>query len=208
MSTFKHRCRKCYLKGWYYNTRSNLVFDDGYWQDYNATYDVQNQMPIIRNGSDSGPTPSTVNGTVHICYETIAESRKHQHSPFARNQGFLCRNLFERSYWKPLMDLQIKLTLPAYSAGAGIDSASSILPIGFLPTTLKKDQIIIGAVVTVRLSGGNAGFPTNPRFDPNDRLFIHNRLFFFMLIEFWNQKSFSNMALQGIINFLLYLINL
>jgi hypothetical protein len=33
---------------------------------------------------------------------------------------------------------------------------------------LKKDQIIIGAVVTVRLSSGNVGFPENPTFDPND----------------------------------------
>ena len=72
---------------------------------------------------------------------------------------------------------------------------------------LKKDQIIIGAVVTVRLSSGNVGFPQNPTFDPNDLDNIHNRLFLFMLIEFWNQKSFSNMALQGIINFLLYLID-
>jgi hypothetical protein len=66
---------------------------------------------------------------------------------------------------------------------------------------LKKDQIIIGAIVTVRLSGGHAGFPENPIFDPNDNGELHNRLFCFMLIEFYNQKSFSNMALQGFVNF-------
>jgi len=73
---------------------------------------------------------------------------------------------------------------------------------------LKKNNIIIGAVVTVRLSIRNVGFTENPTFDPNDHDNLHNRLFLFMLIEFWNQKSFSNMALQGNINFLLYLINL
>ena len=205
MSTFKHRCRKCYLKGFYYTGRSSLVFDDGYWQDYNATYNFSNQMPILRNGSDSRPTPSTVTGLVHICWETQAESRRHRSSPFSKTQGFICRNLFELRYWKPLMDFQMQLTLPTSSAGAGIDSESSILPRGFLPTDLKKDQIIIGAVVTVRLSSGNAGFPLNPAFDPNDRIDRHNRLFCFMLIEFYNQKSFSNMALQGIINFLIYM---
>ena len=91
MSTFKHRCRKCYLKGWYYNGRSNTIFDDGYWQDYNATYNKHNQRPILQNGSDSRPTLSTVNGKVHICYETQAESRVNQRSPFARTQGFICR---------------------------------------------------------------------------------------------------------------------
>ena len=45
MSTFKHRCTKYYLKGWYYNDRSNTIFNDGYWQDYNATYHHRNQMP-------------------------------------------------------------------------------------------------------------------------------------------------------------------
>jgi len=103
------------------------------------------------------------------------------------------------------MDFQIKLTLPASSAGAGINSASSILPRGFLPTNLKNDQIIIGAIVTVRLSSGHAGFPENPIFDLNDRDERHSRLFCFMLIELYNQKSFSNMALQGFVNFLIYL---
>ena len=116
-------------------------------------------MPILQNGSDSRPIPSTVKGKVHICYETQAESRVHQQSPFARTQGFLCRQLFEQRYWQPLMDFQNRLTLPASSAGAEINSASSILPRGFLPTNLKKDQIIIGAVVAVRLSSESAGFP-------------------------------------------------
>ena len=96
MSTFKHRCRKCYLKGWYWNIRSNRVFDDGYWLDYQATYNQHNQMPIIRNGNDSVPTPSTAEGKVHICYETQAESRAHQSSPFNVTKGFVCRNLFEK----------------------------------------------------------------------------------------------------------------
>ena len=115
-------------------------------------------MPILQNGLDSRPTPSSVNGIVHICYETQAESRVNQRSPFVRTKAFICRQLFEQRYWQPLMDFQNRLTLPASSAGAEINSASSILPRGFLPTNLKKDQIIIGAVVTVRLSGGNVVF--------------------------------------------------
>jgi len=83
------------------------------------------------------------------------------------------------NYWQPLINFQVQNTLHTSAAGAGIVSDSSILPKGFLPRDLKKDQIIIGAVVTVRLSGRNTGFPRDPIFEPNDPD-AHNRLYAFM----------------------------
>ena len=117
---------------------------------------------------------------------------------------FVIENYSKKKYWQPLINFQVQNTLHTSAAGAGIVSGSSILPSGFLPRDLKKDQIIIGAVVTVRMSGGNTGFPRDPIFEPNDPG-IHNRLCAFMLTEFYNQKSFSNMALKGFILFSIYL---
>ena len=116
------------------------------------------------------------------------------------NVGFRCRELFENKYWQPLINSQVQNTLNT-SAGAGIVSESSIHPRGYL---LKKDQIIIRAVVTVRMSSGNTGFPRDPIFECNNHG-AHNRLYDFILIEFYNQKSFSNMALKGFISFSKYL---
>ena len=93
---------------------------------------------------------------------------------------------------------------PILRSAAGIVSESYILPRGFLSRGLKKDQIIIGAVVTVRMSSRNTGLARVPIFEPNDPG-SHNHLYEFMLIEFYNQKSFSNMALKGFISFSTYL---
>ena len=37
ISTFKHRCRRCYLKGCYYVINNNCFDNAEYWQDYNST---------------------------------------------------------------------------------------------------------------------------------------------------------------------------
>ena len=69
---------------------------------------------------------------------------------------------------------------------------------------MKNDQIIMGAVVTIRMSSGNTGFPRVPIFEPNVPG-AHNHLYEIMIIEFKNQKSFSNMAMKGFINTSIYL---
>ena len=134
-------------------------------------------MPRLQSEHDLSPTPSGKTGKLHVCYETELESRLHQHTPFAYNAGFRCRELFEKKYWQPLINSQVQSTLHT-SAGA-IVSDSSILPRVFFLADLKKGQIIIGAVVTVRMSSGNTGFPRDPIFKPDDQT-TYNRLYEFM----------------------------
>ena len=62
---------------------------------------ISTQMPRLRNELDLSPSPSCKTGRVHVCYETIVESRLHQQAPFARTLGFRCRELYEQKYWQP-----------------------------------------------------------------------------------------------------------
>ena len=89
MSTFRHRYTRCYLKGWnFVHVDHQFYNNDGYWEDFNSTYHVMNQMPRLRNELDLSPNFSCKTGRVHVCYETIAESRLHQQSPFAKTLSF------------------------------------------------------------------------------------------------------------------------
>ena len=169
-STFMQRCTKCAKKA-FVSAGYSLP---GYYQDYNSTYHANNQKLLIRrNEYDSFPTASVTCGRLHICYENEFQSNRYRTSPNIRTRTNVCRENFEKHYWrKSITEWDRPL----------------------------KDQIVVSAIVTVRDSGGNVGFPDIPNFELGNVDGRHNHLYTFMYYEFVNQKSLINMLLKGITN--------
>jgi len=180
-STFQLRCAKCAKKG-FYIVRANLVmirsignFRTHYWEDFNSTYNNHNLKPLAR--SDIASSDLLTTRKFHMCHENELESHKGRQSPYNLTKGVVCRENFEKHYWrKAITEWAIPL----------------------------EDQIVITAVVTVRSSSNNAGFPEEANFELGDENVLHNRLYTFMYVEFVNQKKLTNMLLAGITNHLIY----
>ncbi len=175
-STFKLRCAKCAKKG-YYLVRSIGPAGPDYWEDYNSAYGNENSKPLVRYASDIASTDLVTTGRVHICHENEFESHKGRNTPNKQNKGYVCRETFEKDFWRKQV-------------------AEWDRPV--------EHQIVITAVVTVRASSRNAGFPALANFELGDANVLHNRLYTFMYVEFVNQKKLTNMLLAGITNHLIY----
>jgi len=94
-----------------------------------------------------------------------------------KSKVFFCRERFENKYWRKSI--------------TEWDRPS-------------ENQIVISAIVTVRDSCQNVGFPEIPNFELGNMEDRHNRLYNFMYIEFVNQKNLTNMLLRGTTNHLIY----
>jgi len=89
---------------------------------------------MLRHESDSGPTASGITDRVHNCYDNEFESHRNRRSSNHLLNGYICREKFEKDYWRKLVTDQSVITL-------------------------LEHQIVTTAVVTVRDSSGTAGFP-------------------------------------------------
>jgi len=163
-STFTHRCAKCAKKGFYLVRGTPNVPD--YWEEYNAAYSSpSNLKPLVRYASDIASTDLVTTGRVHICHENEFESHKGRQTPNKQIIGYVCRETFEKDYWRKQI-------------------AEWDRPV--------EHQVVISAVVIVRDSSGNAGFPDIPNFELGNIDDRHNRLYNFMYNEFVNQKKMNN----------------
>jgi len=150
-------------------------FRTHYWEDYNSTYNKYNLKPLAR--SDIASSDLVTTRKFHMCHENELESHKNRQSPYNLRKGVVCRKNFEKHYWRKAITEWAR-------------------PL--------EDQIVITAVVTVRASSLNAGFPEEANFELGDANVLHNRLYTFMYVEFVNQKKLTNMLLAGITNHLIY----
>ena len=114
---------------------------------------------------------------VHICHENDFDSHKGRHAPNREKKGFICRKRFENEYWrKSITEWHRPL----------------------------ENQIVISAIVTVRDSCHNVGFPEIINFELGNMEDRNNRLYNFMYEEFLNQKNLTNMLLRGTTNHQIY----
>jgi hypothetical protein len=180
-TTFKQRCAKCAKKG-FYLVRANMELNrptgnsrPDYWEDFNSSYNDHNLKPLAR--SDIASSDLVTTGKFHMCHVNELESHRGRKIPYNLTKGVVCRENFETHYWRKAITEWAR-------------------PL--------EDQIVITAVVTVRASGKNAGFPEEANFELGDANVLHNRLYTFMYVEFVNQKKLTNMLLAGITNHLIY----